>query len=47
MWEIKFGLKHYMWNQLYTDIYKFSSANRIKHLKNKLIHNIIATNENL
>ena len=47
MWETKIGIEPYMWNQLYTNIYKCCPDNRIKQFKFKLFHNIIAMNENL
>jgi len=33
MWETKFGIEPYMWNQLYTNIYNCCPDNRIKQFK--------------
>ena len=44
MWETRFRIP-FMWDQLYTNMYKCSPDNRIKQFEYKPIHNIIATNE--
>jgi len=47
VWENTFNVDPYKWKLFYTHLHKSCSDNRIKQFKYKLLHNIIATNENL
>jgi len=47
VWENTFNVDPYKWKRFYTHMHKSCSDNRIKQFKYKLLHNIIATNENL